>query len=38
MSIMHPDDAEDQMAWVPILGCCVPIALVVIAILIAVFR
>jgi hypothetical protein len=30
MSIWHPDSAEDRMAWVPIIGCFLPIVAVVV--------
>ena len=28
MSILHPETAEDKMAWVPIIGCFVPLIVV----------
>lgn len=32
MSILHPETAEDRMAIVPLIGCGVPLAIVLLAI------
>jgi hypothetical protein len=35
MSLFHPETAEDKMAWVPIIGCFIPLVLAVAAIVAA---
>jgi hypothetical protein len=30
MSLFHPETAEDQLAWLPVIGCLLPLALVVV--------
>jgi hypothetical protein len=32
MSLFHPETAEDKMAWVPLVGCVIPLVLGVAAI------
>lgn len=34
MSLLRPETAEDKMAWVPLLGCFLPVVAVVVLVLV----